>query len=188
IVDLATGSPYAETVKWVRFSGLSWTKDSKGFFYSRYPEVADRMHAELKDQALYYHKIGTPQSADVKVYSRPDMPSWFVNGGVSDDGRWLFVYMAKGAENKNRLYVADLGDAKKPNVAATVKAMYEVDDAEYSPLGVVGTTVYLRTDRGAPNRKVVAADVAHPEPAKWRTVVPESKHAIEGAAMTKDRV
>src|SRR6185369_5505793 len=32
IVDLATGSPYAETVKWVRFSGLSWTKDSKGFF------------------------------------------------------------------------------------------------------------------------------------------------------------
>lgn len=186
--DLANGKDLADKVEWVRFSGLSWTKDSKGFFYSRYPQVADRMHAELKDQALYYHKVGTPQSADVKVYARPDMPSWFVNGGVSDDGRWLFIYMAKGAENKNRLYVADLGDAKKPNVSAPVKPLYEADDAEYGPLGVVGTTIYLRTDRGAPNRKVVAAEMANPDPAKWRTVVPETQHAIEGAAMTKDRV
>ena len=186
--DLATGKDLSDTVGWVRFSGLSWTKDSRGFFYSRYPEVADKMHAELKDQALYFHRVGTPQSADVKVYARPDMPSWFVNGGVSDDGRWLFVYMAKGAENKNRLYLADLGDPKEPTVSAPVRALYEADDAEYAPLGMVGTTLYLRTDRGAPNRMVVAADLAHPDAAQWRTVVPESEHAIEGAAMTKDRV
>lgn len=188
IRDLATGNDHAEVVAWVRFSGLSWTKDSRGFFYSRYPEVADRMHAELKDQALYYHRIGTPQSADEQVYARPDMPSWFINGGVSDDGRWLFVYMAKGAENKNRLYIAELGDAKNPNVSAPVRPLYEADDAEYGPIGIVGTTVYLRTDRGAPNRMIVAADVAQPDAAKWRTVVPESTHAIEGAAMTKDRI
>ena len=188
IRDLATGRDLSDAVAWVRFSGLSWTKDSRGVFYSRYPEVADKMHAELKDQALYYHRIGTPQSDDVKVYARPDMPSWFVNGGVSDDGRWLFVYMAKGAENKNRLYLADLGDPQKPNVSAPVRPLYETDDAEYGPLGVVGTTLYLRTDRGAPNRMVVAADLAHPDAARWRTVVPETEHAIEGAAMTKDRV
>lgn len=200
--DVDTGNDLADKVEWVRFSGISWTKDSRGFFYSRYPEVADRMRAELKDQALYYHRIGTPQAQDVKVYARPDMPSWFINGGVTEDGRWLFVFMAKGAENKNRLYVADLaeaapqlGDAKAatfgpmhPNVNAAVRPLYEADDAEYSPLGVVGTSVYLRTDRGAPNRKIVAADLAHPDPRGWRTVVPESVHAIEGAALTQDRV
>ena len=186
--DLATGKDLADTVTWVRFSGINWTKDSRGFFYSRYPEVADRMRAELKDQALYYHRLGTPQSADVKVYARPEMPNWFVFGGLSDDGRWLFVYMAKGAENKNRLYVADLGDPQRPNVAAPVRPLYEADDAEYSAIGTVGSTLYLRTDRGSPNRRIVAADIARPDPARWRTVVPESEHAIEGAAMTRDRI
>ena len=186
--DIATGKDLADKVAWVRFSGLSWTRDAKGFFYSRYPEVADRMRAELKDQALYYHRIGTPQSADVKVYSRPDLPNWFVFGGTSDDGRWLFISMAKGAENKNRLYVANLDDPKYPNVSAPVRALFEADDAEYSPLGVVGSTIYLRTDRDAPNRRIVAADVANPEPAGWRTVVAESENAIEGAAMTADRI
>ncbi|MDA1082212.1 MAG: prolyl oligopeptidase family serine peptidase [Gemmatimonadetes bacterium] len=186
--DLATGKDLNDKVEWVRFSGLSWTNDAKGFFYSRYPAVADRMQAELKDQALYYHRIGTPQSADVKIYSRPDLPSWFVFGASSDDGRWLFIVMAKGAENKNRLYVADLGDPKRPNLTAPVRALFETDDAEYSPLGVVGNTIYLRTDRDAPNRKIVAADIRNPDPARWRTAVAESKHAIEGAAMTSDRI
>jgi prolyl oligopeptidase len=188
VKNLETGKDVSEVIKWARFTGISWTKDSKGFFYSRYPEVADKLRAELKNQTIYYHRVGTPQSEDVKVYARPDEPSWFVSGGVSDDGRWLFIYMAKGAENKNRLYVADLGDAKKPNVKSKVKPLYEADDAEYSPLGVVGTTMYLRTDRDAPNRKIVAAEVNAPDPAKWRTVVPESKNAIEGASMTQDRI
>ena len=36
--DVATGQDLADDVAWVRFSDLSWTQDSKGFFYSRYPE------------------------------------------------------------------------------------------------------------------------------------------------------
>ncbi len=186
--DVATGRDLADSVAWVRFSGISWTRDSKGFFYSRYPAVADRMRAELRDQALYYHRLGTPQSADVEVYARPDLPNWFISGGVTEDGRWLFISLAQGAENRNRLYVADLGDPLHPNVTAPVRALYETDDAEYAPLGVTNTTVYLRTDRDAPNRKIVAADLADPDPARWRTVVPESEHAIESAAMTQDRV
>jgi prolyl oligopeptidase len=186
--DLTTGTDLTDSLAWVRFSGISWTRDAKGFFYSRYPAVADRMRAELKDQALYYHRIGTPQSADVRVYARPDLPTWFVSGGVSEDGRWLFVYLAKGAENRNRLYVADLGDPLRPDVAAPVRPLYEADDAEYAPLGVVDSTMYLRTDRDAPNRRIVAAHLAHPDPAAWRTVVPESEHAIESAAMTQERI
>ena len=38
VKDLSSGKELADDVKWMRFSGLSWTKDGKGFFYSRYPE------------------------------------------------------------------------------------------------------------------------------------------------------
>ena len=33
----ATGKQLADELKWVKFSGIAWTKDGKGFFYSRFP-------------------------------------------------------------------------------------------------------------------------------------------------------
>jgi len=67
-----------DVLKWVKFSGMSWTKDNKGFFYSRFdnPEShkkdnMDKAGTEtekLKNQKVYYHRIGTNQEADVLIY------------------------------------------------------------------------------------------------------------------------
>ena len=75
----------------MRFSRLSWTRDSKGFFYSRYPEPPTNkvLEAALSGQALYYHRVGTPQSEDVLVYERPDLAQWLIAGQVTEDGRYL---------------------------------------------------------------------------------------------------
>jgi prolyl oligopeptidase len=65
--DVQTGTDLSDQVKWVKFSGASWTKDGGGFFYSRYPEPkvnAGETFAELANQRLYYHKLASPQSAD----------------------------------------------------------------------------------------------------------------------------
>ena len=179
--DLETGKDAADEVKWVRFSGIAWSEDSKGFFYSRYPEPPKGkvLEAALSGQALYYHRAGTPQSEDRLIYERKDLPTWFINGSTSEDGRYLFIFMAKGSDNNNRLYYADLGNPRAPNVAAPVKPLVEDDNAEYAAFGSKGSNVYLRTDRDAPNRKIIAIDVAHPDPRSWTTVVPEAKEAIE---------
>ena len=60
-----TGKDLADEVRWMRFSGISWTKDAKGFFYSRYPEPPKGkvLEAALSGHTLYYHRVGTPQSA-----------------------------------------------------------------------------------------------------------------------------
>ena len=188
--SLATGQDLADEVRWVRFSALSWTKDSKGFFYSRYPEPSQgtAMSAALSGHALYYHAVGTPQSQDRLVYENQKHPRWFVTGAVTEDGRYLLISLARGSDNNNRLYVADLKSGKKPDVGAEVKPLVETDDAEFAPFGNTGTLVFVRTDRGAPRRKIVAIDVRGPDPASWRTIVPEGSSAIENVALLGGRI
>ena len=182
--EVATGRDLADTVSWVRFSGISWTHDGNGFFYSRYPErPADRMlSAELRDHKLYYHRVGTPQSEDILVYERPDLPTWFVGGSVTQDGRYLVVYLNRGTDPANLLYLADMGNARSPDVRATLRAVVERDDAEYSVIGNHGSTFLIRTDLNAPNRRIMSLDGATLARSSWREVVPEGEQPLERVA------
>lgn len=182
--DVETGKDYSDEVQWARFTDISWTADNKGFFYSRYPEPPKGkvLEAALSYQALYYHRDGAPQTSDLLNYERRDLPSWFVSGGVTEDRRYVIIPISKGV-SKNRLYYVDLKDPARPAVDSPVKALVEDDDAEFTVFGNHGSVLYLRTDRAAPNRKVVAIDLSHPAPADWKTIVPERKVAIENASL-----
>ncbi|MBX6364385.1 MAG: S9 family peptidase [Gemmatimonadetes bacterium] len=186
--ELDSGRQLPDTIRWLKGGGVSWTKDGAGFYYSRFPEPepGKQLQNAIHDQKIYYHRLGTPQSADVLIYERPDHPDWFVGANVTDDGRYLFIFVNRGTEAQNRLYYADLGDPLHPKVDAPIRPLFDKGDAAYGPIGNVGSTVYLGTDRGAPNVQIVAFDLATPE--RWRTIVPERKTPIANVAMTKDRL
>jgi prolyl oligopeptidase len=188
--DLVTGTDLADEVRWMRFSNISWTKDARGFFYSRYPEPPKGkvLEAALSGHALYYHRVGTPQSQDLLVYERQDLPAWVIIGSVTEDGRYLLVMMFEGSGNKNRLYVADLGNPTTPNLKAPLKPLIETDDAEFAPIGNRGSVLFLRSDKNAPNRTVIALDLQNPAPSAWKTIVPEQPQALENAAVIGGRV
>lgn len=188
--SLATGEDLADTVSWVRFSDLSWTHDSKGFFYSRYPEPPKNkvLEAALTGHAVYYHRLGTSQADDLLIYQRIDHPAWIVNATVSDDGRYVFLRTYRGADHNNQLHYIDLGLANSPNLIAGIRPIVETLDAEFTPIGNYQSRLYLRTDQDAPNRRVIAIDLERPEPGDWKIVVPEQPHAIENAAVIGGRV
>ncbi|MBA2306332.1 MAG: S9 family peptidase [Acidobacteria bacterium] len=190
IRSLRTEQDLADEVNWMRFSGLSWTKDSKGFFYSRYPEppAGKVREAALSGHALYYHVIGTPQTQDRLIFTNTANPAWFVTATLTEDGRYLLIATSKGSDNNNRLYCVDLRDPEKPHLGGAVRPIVEADDAEFAPIGSQGSTVFLRTDRLAPNRKIIAVDLDDVDPASWRTIVPESPHAIENATLAGGRM
>jgi prolyl oligopeptidase len=110
IRDIATKKDLDEEIKWVKFSGASWLKDSTGFFYSRYdaPEAGKELRGVNYYPKLHMHRVGTKQDADVKVYDRPDQKEWGIGGGVTEDGRYLVLSLSQGTDPKNRLYVRDL--------------------------------------------------------------------------------
>lgn len=188
--EVDSGKDLPDEVHWMRFSDISWTNDNKGFYYSRYPAPpkGKALQAALSGQAIYYHLAGTPQSQDKLIYSRPDLPTWFVNGNVTEDGRYLLVVMAKGADNSNRLYYADLHDPMHPSVDAPVRPLIEQDGAEFAPFGNSGSTLYLRTDLATPNRKVIAVDVNQPSPSHWKTIIPEGKLALQDVRLIGGRL
>jgi prolyl oligopeptidase len=190
IRNVETGGELDEHIEWVRFSDLAWTHDSQGFFYSRYPEPPANkvLEAELANQAVYYHRLGTAQSADVLIYRRQDHPGWVVAASVSDDGRYVFLRTWRGSDNNNQLHFIDLVHPEAPTLTGQVMPIVETLDAEYTPIGDYQSRVYVRTDHNSPNRQVVAIDLENPEPAEWKVVVPESTHPIEDATLAGGRI
>ncbi|MGH8191909.1 MAG: prolyl oligopeptidase family serine peptidase [Rhodanobacteraceae bacterium] len=192
VMDVATGKTLPDTVEWVKFSGISWTHDNQGFYYSRFPTPPSNQEAQINqkvvDQKLYYHKLGTPQSDDKLVYSMPKHPEWGVDGGVSEDGHYLILYVFNGTSTKNRLYYADLGNPVHPDLASKVKPLYTKADAAYSPIGNIGDTLYLQTTLDAPKGRIVAAKFTDPDPAHWRVVVPQGQGVLAGATLADNRI
>jgi len=187
--DLVTGEDRVDEVRWVRFSDLSWTRDSRGFFYSRYPEPPAHkvLEAALSGQAIYYHRLGTPQDDDELIHQRLDHPAWIVNGTVTEDGRYLLIRTYRGADHNNQLHYLQLRD-HSPTIAGAIVPVVESGDAEYSPIGAHGSRIYLRSDAGAPNRHVISIDLENPDPAEWKIVIPEQPQAIEQAALVGGRI
>ena len=189
--EIATGKDLPGVVRWFRFSRISWTKDSKGFFYARYPEppTGKALEADLKDHQVWYHRAGTAQEQDRLIYWRKELPRYFVGAEVTDDGRYLIIALNNGTDPKNRLFYADLGEPKHPNIAAPVVAIVDEDIAELTVIGNKGPVFYVRTDLDAPNRRIIAIDprqrIGRPG---WKSIVPESRNALESATMAGDRL
>lgn len=110
IRDVKTGKDLDDKIEWVKFSGASWTKDGKGFFYSRYDKPAEgkRLTGSNFYHKLYYHTVGKSQDSDILIYDRADQREWGFGAGVTDDGRYLVMSISHGTDKKNRLFYRDL--------------------------------------------------------------------------------
>jgi prolyl oligopeptidase len=173
--DVGTGKELPDSIKWVKFSGASWTKDGKGFFYSRYDEPKG---TALRDtnyfQKLYYHQVGTSQSEDKLVYERPDNKEMLFGGSVTDDGRYLVITVAQGTSPKTRLYYKDL---TKPE--SEVVKLLDHFDAQYQFIDNDGPVFWIQTDLDAARGKLIGIDTGHPEKSNWKTIVPEGNDKLE---------
>jgi prolyl oligopeptidase len=137
----------------------------------------------VRDKKIFYHAVGTPQTADRLIYERPEEPMLFIDADRDETGRYIFFATNKGTSNKNELFVKDLGNPLAPRLDAPVRPLYPGHTAAYEPLGVVGGTLYLLTDRDAPNKKVVAVPIDRPDVANWKTIVAETRNAIDTARL-----
>ncbi len=175
-----TGKDLPDEIRWVKFSGAMWSRDGKGFYYSRYaePKKGEELKVENLNQKAYYHTLGEPQAQDRLVYERPDHPTWGMDGFESEDGRFLFMVIHEGTKAENAYYYREL--AKGAN--SPILPLLPDFDAEWSLLGNEGTKLYFSTTKNAPNRQIVSLDIA--KPTELTTLVKESEQVIASADLT----
>jgi len=108
--EVDTGRDLADEIRWIKFSSVSWTADSRGFFYSRYdePTPGEEMQGTNFFQKIYFHRIGDAQTKDRLVYERPDQKKWGFNAHVTEDGRYLTIRVRQGTSTQNGFFYRDL--------------------------------------------------------------------------------
>ncbi|MBL8859880.1 MAG: S9 family peptidase [Planctomycetes bacterium] len=181
--DIQTARDIGDEVAWVKFSSISWASDSRGFYYSTYPDHDTTGTVALKNHRLMFHALGSAAAEDTVVYARPDQPEWGFGGRVSDDGEVLLVSQSQGTEEKSRLFVADLRAQ-----SLEFRPLFDRFDAEYEYLGKRGAYLYLRTDLDAPRSRIVRVDWTQATPNTCATVVPESSEAIASAHLAGGKI
>jgi prolyl oligopeptidase len=178
--DVSSGEDLPDILKWSKAGRGSWRHDGSGFYYTAYdpPQPGAALKAANEYEKLYFHKLGTPQSADELIYTRTDNPGWFVGGLVSDDGHYLVIQANLGTDERNTVLVQDLSQPHAP-----VMPLIPNPAATYDVIGNLGSTFFVRTDDGAARHRIVAIDLATPAPSHWRTVIAEGADTIDSASL-----
>ncbi|MBB5037484.1 prolyl oligopeptidase family serine peptidase [Prosthecobacter dejongeii] len=185
VKDIATGQDSADVLEWIKFSGASWAKDSRGFYYSRYPQPKEgaALTEANKNQKVYFHQLGTPQAEDRLVYERPDQPDWGLHAYVTDDGHYLTFSVTEGTDPKKRIFYQDLTQP-----GAKVVELLNDFDAAYSFVDNVGPVFYFHTNLDAPRYRVIAIDVTKPERANWREILPQTEDKLDGVSIVGGQI
>jgi prolyl oligopeptidase len=185
VKDIDTGKDREDVLEWIKFSGASWAKDSSGFYYSRYPQPAEgaALTEANKNQKVYFHKLGSPQSEDRLVYERPDQPDWGLHAYVTDDGRYLTFTVTEGTDPKKRIFYQDLSEAN-----GKVIELLNDFDAAYGFIDNVGSIFYFRTDLDAPRYRVIAIDVTQPARENWREILAQTEDKLDGVSIVGGQI
>ncbi|XP_022860388.1 prolyl endopeptidase-like [Olea europaea var. sylvestris] len=194
VMRIEDKSAEPDTVSWVKFSSISWTHDSKGFFYSRYPAPKDGAKLDAGTETsvnlhheLYYHFLGTDQSEDILCWNDPDHPKHTRTASVTEDGKYVLLYTFRNCDPVNKIYYCDL--SRLSNGLEGLKGQKEllpfvklVDnfDASYDHVANDDTIFTFRTNKSAPKYKLVRVDLN--DPSLWTEVLNENeKDVLESA-------
>lgn len=186
IRNVETGIDLPEALQWVKFSGMSWTRDSAGFFYARFPApdtATDATFSQLADQTVYYHRVGTPQSEDRRFFALPEHPKWGLLADVTEDGRYIVIAIREGTDPRRRLRLLDLQSPAEPDLDGPIVTLVDEQEASYTLIGNAGATLFFTTSLDAPNQRIIAIDANQPDREHWRTIVPEDSDVIESAGI-----
>ena len=177
VMEVGSKQTLADHLQWIKASGVSWLGD--GFFYSRYPapEKGRELTTKNEYQAVYFHRVGTPQSDDELVYDDKEHPQRFQGVGVTENQKFAILNISERGKGKkgNALFFRDTTKDEK----SFTPIVAEIGDDSFGVVKDVGDKFLIETDRKAPNGRVILFDPRHPNESDWKDVIPEKPEPLE---------
>lgn len=149
----------------------AWNADGTGVFYTRYPQAGERPEGNRHlYQQIWFHKLGTPVSADTYELGRDFPRIAEIALAASDDGRWLLATVANGDGGDYAHYLRDSFGAwhQLTQFADGIKAIKFGQDG----------SIYLLSKKNAPRGKILRLSLADPALARARVVVLEGRGVV----------
>jgi prolyl oligopeptidase len=179
VMELATKRTLDDTIEWVKVSDVAWRGD--GFYYSRYPspEKGKEKAAINENHQVFFHEVGTPQSADRLVFEDKDNPQRFHTLSTTEDERFAVLNVSDRGKGKNGngIFVLDLTTAS----TTFTPVIGEIGDSTFDVIDNIGDKLLIVTDHKAPNMRVVLVDPKQPSEAQWKTMLAEKPEPLQGA-------
>lgn len=176
VIDIATKTKLADMVRWVKFSGAIWSGD--GFYYSGYeePTKGSELSGANQFQTVYYHKLGTPQTADKMVYRDTEHPLRYFHPAVSEDGKWVFVMGSEGTSGTELLY-------REAKSTAPFKVLFAGFKNDFEVVSCKDDKLLVYTNMNAENFKLLQIDLAS-KTLEQTDVLPVSDNLLLSAQMS----
>lgn len=175
VMDVKTKKPLTDTLNWLKFTGFSWQGDA-GFYYTRFPEPleGEELKGVNSGPRIYYHRLGTPQTADQFIYEDKAHPNRLVAVYLTEDERFLVLHTSEGTSG-GEIWVKDLKDASQKEFTLLIQGFA----TEPSVVDNINDKLLVRTNDGAPNYKLVLIDPKRPAKENWTDIIPEGKDFLE---------
>ena len=178
--EVATGEDLSDHLTYTKFSGVSWTPDESGFYYSRYPVDEQGSGDDKKAVSVYFHELGTDQADDRLVLEMPPDEGRNAYAFVTEDGAYLMVTLQEG-------YLSNAVHYRRTDEPdSAIRPLLDEWDAIYGYLANDGETFFFSTNRDAPRRKVISLDINNPQ--EWTEVIPESENTLAGISAVGGRL
>ena len=178
VMEVASRNKLGDEVTWLKASGVAWQGD--GFYYSRYPapEKGKELSSKNEFQTVYFHKVGTPQSADMLVYEDKEHPQRFQSVDTTEDERFAILSISERGKGKkgNALFYRDLSKGET-EFSPIIK---EITDDSFGVIDNVDDKFLIRTNKNAPNGRVILVDPKNPAEANWKDILPERSEPLQG--------
>jgi prolyl oligopeptidase len=171
--DVASGKDLPDEITRARACSLAWTPDGKGFFYTRYPAPGSVPAGEEKyHRSVFFHRLGDDAGRDRAVFGAGrDLKDW-PGVALSPNGRHLAVTVEQGW-SKSEVYLLDAA-GKRPSITVVAG-----EEATFQVVELLDDRMYLRTNSGAPRGRLFAVELAHPERARWKEILPEEADSLD---------
>lgn len=178
VIETETKNVIGDTILDVKFTGITWN-GNEGFYYSRYdkPKEGSVLSAMTQYHKVYYHKLGTPQSADKVIFGDGPVQRRYIGSQLFKNSNYLFINAAEGTTGN------ELWFRKKDVVNSPFVPMVSNFSNDHYILFASGDDVYILTNLNAPNKRIVKANINNPAPENWVDIVPERKETMESATI-----